>query len=159
MHCRYRSCHACRRDFSPPRLFLSSRSHIPPHGSAWILHAKLLFPQGSGLNPCQADGDSAEDSGGKISSWLRNSLQWPHQTQCWRSGDAWPSGRGLDLVASTCTVPLVPHWAVLDPSKVLLEERWDVSLLPSHPHTAEQSQPRLGPSVLDWESVVEYVKG
>lgn len=38
----------------------------------------------------------------------------------------------------------VPHQAVLDPSKVWLEERRDVSLLPSHSHTAEESQPRLG---------------
>lgn len=53
-------------------------------------------------------------------------------------------GRGLDLVAPACSLPLVPHRAVLDPSKVWLEERRDVSLIPSHSHMAEESQPRLG---------------
>lgn len=53
-------------------------------------------------------------------------------------------GRGMDLMAQTCTMPLVPHWAALDSSKVLLE-KWDTSLLPSHPHTINKASHGLGP--------------
>lgn len=145
-HCRYRSCRPCHRDSSSPPLFLQSRNPSPPHGSSYLLHAKLLFPERSGLKPCQADEDSADLLAGKKSSWLRKGFQWAQQAQCWRNGGAWPPGRGLDLVAPACSLPLAPHRAVLEPSKVWLEERWDVSLLPPHSHTAEQSQPWLAPS-------------
>lgn len=45
---------------------------------------------------------------------------------------------GWYLVAPNCTMPLVPHRAALYSSKILLE-MWDVSLLPSHPHTINKA--------------------
>lgn len=75
---------------------------------------------------------------------LRNGPQWAHKNQSWRSGGAPPSGSALHLVAPTFTMPLVPHGAARGSSKVLLE-MWDISLLPSHPHTINKPSRGLSP--------------